>query len=254
MNTKSARASLVIAGFASISIALMAAFSGNTPQANAASPARQPQVIATFTDLPPAPSNTPVPPPPGAATATAVIPVPGGGEIPRFGEPYVFKSADVAQVMPGGTINFTIVVGNRGNVDAVNVQVRDTLPAYLDLVSVTSSKGTVTINGRGFLVDIGTVGVTELITIKVTATANSTMVAGACTNVAVLTTTSGGNNPINDTSYANYVCGEVVNPPTGGASTGPGNGLIIALLAGGLLMIGASFVLSGSKSASESNT
>lgn len=250
MSTKYAKASLIVAGFASISMALMAAFGSSMTTAYAASPARQPQAIATSTDLPPPPTNTPVVvPPPAGATATAI---PGGGEQPRFAEPYVFKSADVAQVKPGETINFTIVVGNHGNVDAVNVQVRDTLPDYLDLVSVVTTKGTVTINGRGFLVDIGTVGVTEIITIKVTAKGNATMKAGACTNVAFLNTSSGGDNPNNNTSFANYVCGEVVNPPTGGAPTENG-GLVIALLAAGLLMIGASFLLNGNKSASGTN-
>ena len=243
MSTKYAKASLFVAGFASITLALMTALGGTTPTAYAASTERMPQVIDTPTNPPPAPptptAEIPLTPVPG------VTPVPGGGEQPHFAEPYVFKSADVAQVKPGETINFTIIVGNRGDVDAVNVQVRDTLPDYLDLVSVTATTGTVTTNGRSFLVDIGTVRVGELITIRVAATGNSSMKAGSCYNMAVLNTTSGGNNPNNDSSTVTYVCGEVVNPPTGGDNN---SGLVVVLLAAGLLMIGASFVISGRKS------
>ena len=103
MSTKYAKASLFVTGFASISIALMAAFGSSMATANAASSTQQQQPLAipTDTQLPPLPTNTPVPPPPGS-TATPVIP--GGGEAPRFAEPYVFKSADVAQVKPAPEI------------------------------------------------------------------------------------------------------------------------------------------------------
>ena len=247
MFSQYARASFLIAGLASISLALMMTLSGSPTTAYAGSSAHGPQVIDTPvipTDVPPT-----LPPAPPALTATPVATLPGADDLPRFADPYVFKSADVAQVKPGETIQFTIVAGNRGNVDAVNVQVRDTLPDYLDLVSVVSTRGTVSINGRGFVVDIGTIGITETITIRVIATGNSTMKAGTCTNVAVLNTTSGGNTASNDTSFANYVCGEVINPPTGGELSGElsgGNGhLMIALVVLGLLMIGTSFVMDG---------
>jgi uncharacterized repeat protein (TIGR01451 family) len=223
MSTKLARVGLFVAGLTSIAIAVMASVGGPSA-AFANNPNRMPFVAPTNT---PPPTITPVvtkPPPPQGDTS--------------FADPYVLKAVGVAQVKSGDTIEFVLVVGNKGIVDAVNVQVRDTLPDYLDIVSVTTTKGTVTIDGRKILVDIGTVGVTELITIKITAKGNEAMKAGTCDNMAFLNTTSGGDRVENNASGVNYICGEVVNPPTGG-STLNSEMLTWALVFAGLSMMGA---------------
>jgi uncharacterized repeat protein (TIGR01451 family) len=226
MSTKIARAGLFVAGLTSIAIAMMAMVGGPST-AMAGSPNRGPLV-----------ADTPTVPPP--VTAVVTVPPPPFG----FGDPYVIKAVNVAQVKPGETIEFVLVVGNKGSVDAVNVQVRDTLPNFLDIVSVTTTKGTVVIDGRKILVDIGTVGVTELITIKITATANSSMKSAQCDNIAFLNTTSGGDRVENNASGVNYICGEVVNPPTGGASNTSSNETLtwILVLAGLSMLAGSLFV------------
>ena len=119
--------------------------------------------------------------------------------------------------MLGEDTNYTIVAGNHGNTSAVNVQVRDTLPAYVTLKSVKASpRGTVIINGNSFIVDIGTLDVNELITIKVVGTLNAQAKPGSGINVATLNTTSVGDNPNDDISVCTYPIGAIVNPPTGG--------------------------------------
>ncbi|NJM40161.1 MAG: DUF11 domain-containing protein [Anaerolineae bacterium] len=233
MSTKIARAGLFVTGLTSIAIAAMAMIGGPSP-ASANSPNRMPYV-----------ADTPTPPPPVTA---AVTPPPGND----FADPYVLKAVNNAQVKPGDTIEFVLVVGNKGNVDAVNVQVRDTLPNHLDIVSVTTTKGTVTIDGRKILVDIGTVGVTEFVTIKITAKGNDTMVTGQCENITFLNTSSGGDRIENNASGVTYICGEVVNPPTGGYSNGrnaASEALTWALVTAGLIMIGASLVAGRRKNA-----
>ena len=241
MSTKIAKAGLFIAGLTSIAIAVMSMV-GSPSTAFAKSPGRLPGAAVTVTNPPP----ITVTPPIGVETLTPPPP----GPQPPYGDPYVLKAVNNAQVKPGDTIEFVLVVGNKGTADAVNVQVRDTLPDHLDIVSVTTTKGTVTIDGRKILVDIGTVGVKELITIKITAKGNASMKSGSCSNIAFLNTTSGGDDVNNNASGVNYVCGEVVNPPTGAdTSSDNGNLLTWALVAAGLTMLGASLFVGRRKSA-----
>jgi uncharacterized repeat protein (TIGR01451 family) len=227
MSTKIAKAGLFVAGLTSIAIAAMASVGGPSA-AFANNPNRMPFVV-----------TPPTPPVIITVTSAVTIVVPPPND---FGDPYVLKAVNVAQVKPGEPIEFVLVVGNKGTVDAVNVQVRDTLPDYLDIVSVTSTKGTVSIDGRKILVDIGTVGVTELITIKITAKGNDSMTSGSCSNMAFLNTTSGGDRTENNASGVTYICGEVVNPPTGGEVSMNSNAFTLALAFAGLLMMGASLM------------
>jgi uncharacterized repeat protein (TIGR01451 family) len=147
-----------------------------------------------------------IPPPVTATTETAVF----------YADPYVLKSTNSGMAMPGETIEFTLVAGNRGNVNAVNVQVRDTLASYLDLVSVTASpRGTVIQSGNSFIVDIGDIAPAELITIQVTVRVNDTARPGECINVGTLNTTSAGDNPDNNVSVTTCLIGQIAPPPTG---------------------------------------
>ena len=166
--------------------------------------------LTTFAGPPLVITGTPtIPPPP---TATSSVPPPA----PSFANPYVLKTCSTKEVKVGEDTEFTIVAGNNGNTSAVNVQVRDTLPAYLSLKSVTASpRGTIIQNGNSFIVDIGTLGVTEFITIKVVATVNAQANPGQCINVATLNTTSDGDNPNDNISLCTCLIGTVVNPPTG---------------------------------------
>jgi uncharacterized repeat protein (TIGR01451 family) len=191
-------------------------------------------ITETVTIVPP---TTVVPP-----TQTAIVPPPPPAV---FGDPFVVKTCPMNPAKPGEDLEFTITVGNRGNTDAVNVQVRDTLPPQLALKSVTATRGQVVVNGNAFIVDIGTVGVSETITIKVIASVNADAAAGAYTNVATLNTTSGGDNPNNNISLCSGTIGEIVNPPTGNDT----NALPIAMLSMGALLLAASLLVRNRRTA-----
>jgi uncharacterized repeat protein (TIGR01451 family) len=202
---------LFITGVALIAVSMF------MPGAATTSFARQPMVIpTTFTPPPPTVITTP-------ETNTP------------YADPYVLKTASAGEAMPGQTISFVIVAGNKGTVNAVNVQVRDTLPAYLNLTSVTASpRGTVTQSGNSFVVDIGDLAPGELITINVSAQVNEQGKPGDCINVSTLNTTSEGDNPNNNIAVAQCLIGQLVAPPTGGDfSSLP----LITMLLGGLLLV-----------------
>lgn len=208
-------------------VALIAA-SMFMPGAATTSYARQPMVITT----------TFVPPPP-----TVITPETN----PPYADPYVLKTASAGEAMPGQTIDFVIVAGNRGTVNAVNVQVRDTLPAYLNLMAVTASpRGAVIQNGNSFIVDIGDLAPGELITINVSAQVNESGKPGDCVNVTTLNTTSAGDNPNNNIAVAQCLIGQLVAPPTGGDfSSLP----LITMMLGALLIVISLFVRRQSASA-----
>jgi uncharacterized repeat protein (TIGR01451 family) len=171
----------------------------------------------------------------------SVTPPPPG----KYADPYVIKSTVTAQAVMSETIEFTLTAGNLGNADAVNVQVRDTLPPYLDLISVTASpRGTVIQSGNSFIVDIGTLAPTDLITIKVTTRVNTQAQPGICANVATLNTTSDGDNPNNNVSLATCVIGQIIIPPDGG-SIDDGQSVALPFLMitlGALLIIASLFI------------
>ena len=170
---------------------------------------------------------------PPAATPQPELP-------PVYVNPYIIKTCDGKETMPGQDTSFTIVAGNRGTASAVNVQVRDTLPAYVTLKSVTASpRGTVIINGNSFIVDIGTLDVNELITIKIVGTLNANAAPGAGINVATLNTTSNGDNPNDNISMCTYPIGAIISPPTGtDLSFLP----LLMMAMGALLILGSLFI------------
>jgi len=243
MKTTVSKAILFVGGILSIAFSVLfvslALMSPAHAAGNAHAAGRAPLAITdTVTPAPPnPPTNTPIP----AATTTpgpTNTPSPGG-PAPSFADPYVLKSASSGPFKQGETGTFTIIAGNRGSVAAVNVQVRDTLANYFDLVSVTASpRGTVIVNGNSIIVDIGTLNPNELITIVVTVKANANAKAGVCQNIATLNTTSTGEDPNNDIAFANCLMGEVMQPETGAdLSQGP--------LAAALLMVGAILLAAG---------
>jgi uncharacterized repeat protein (TIGR01451 family) len=184
--------------------------------------------------------DTPRPP----ATVT-VAPPPGGS---LFADPYVLKSGACSSCLKqGDTAQYTIVAGNKGNTDAVNVQVRDALPPNMELISINSTRGTVINPGNGtFIVDIGTLPQTELITIIVTVRVKSDAQPGPVSNVATLNTTSGGDNVDNNIAFATCTVCTPVLPPTGEDLTITNWGAL-ALILGGTLLIVSSFVINRKK-------
>ncbi len=130
---------------------------------------------------------------------------------------FVTSSADLAisktdapdPVVVGNTVTYTIKVGNNGPDQASGVQVTDTLPAGLQLVSATASQGAC--GGTTTLTcNVGTlaVGATATITVVGTATA-----AGPLTNTATVSAASADPNTANDSASTTTTVNAVPPPP-----------------------------------------
>lgn len=76
----------------------------------------------------------------------------------EFTDPVIVKSSDPAEAKPGEEVTFTLYVTNRGNIAAVDVVVTDDIPAYLEVLEVTTTQGEILIEGQRVTVQVGTVG------------------------------------------------------------------------------------------------
>jgi LPXTG-site transpeptidase (sortase) family protein len=115
--------------------------------------------------------------PPSGPDVTDSDSIPG----PNFIDPAVTKAVNPSQAAVGDVVTFTIRVFNNGNVGATGVVVTDTIPDNLDYISATSidtatslPRGTVTlIPPRTVQVNIGALGVTDVIEITIVTRVNS---------------------------------------------------------------------------------
>jgi uncharacterized repeat protein (TIGR01451 family) len=76
----------------------------------------------------------------------------------EYTDPVIVKSADPVEAKPGEEVAFTLHIVNQGNIAAVDVVVTDDIPAYLEVLEVTTTQGEVTIDGQRVTVRAGTIG------------------------------------------------------------------------------------------------
>jgi LPXTG-site transpeptidase (sortase) family protein len=146
-------------------------------------------------------------------------------------DPALSKAGDPLVASVGEIVTFTLTVTNEGNAPAPNVVVTDPLPAIFDVTNVTSiyqsggSAGTITITppiGVGpppyaVVVNLGTLGVTDVVTITIETVVNS-LGSPPITNHASLAITGAvDNNPLNnlDDVTIRLRLGDVDLPDTG---------------------------------------
>jgi uncharacterized repeat protein (TIGR01451 family) len=70
----------------------------------------------------------------------------------------IIKRGQPTKALPGEEVTFTLEVTNRGNAAAVDVVVTDEISPYLEILEVTTTQGTVTIEGQRITVYVGVVG------------------------------------------------------------------------------------------------
>jgi uncharacterized repeat protein (TIGR01451 family) len=171
---------LVLVAFAPINDlpGYAAAPSGLTPSPEPPTPKPPPTIPPEPpTRVPPtAIPPTAVPPtavPPTAVPPTAQPPGPTAAPTPS-GLPNIIVSKTASRFVTAGgeVIEFRIVVTNAGRAPALGVQVVDTLPAFLDLISVQTTKGVTVIEGRTVRVLIDTLAPGEVVTIIIRAKPN----------------------------------------------------------------------------------
>lgn len=135
-------------------------------------------ITPTFTPSPvPAPvptaTPTPVPPPPAP-------PPPA----PRL---TITKSAEPAQVLPGGQVTFVIQVCNTGAATANEVIVSDALPPELEGVRASATQGTVTVEGNGVRAELGSLSPGACAEITIVARVRADVLPGTqIVNIAVV--------------------------------------------------------------------
>lgn len=96
---------------------------------------------------------------------------------------------------------FTITVGNNGSTDALDVTLRDTMPAFLDIINITISPDEdfpVTILETSFTVQFGTVAPEDVYTVTVVTVVNKLGRPPGGENQAALVTSSLGDPVFNN--------------------------------------------------------
>jgi len=136
-----------------------ATITGTPPTATATS-------TATVTGTPP--TSTPT------VTGTPPTPTATGTVLPGMS---ITKSVSATTVRPGQSLSFTIKVSNTGLAPALDVTVIDTFQSVLTISSISTTKGTYTINSstRTVTVNIGTLSPNESTTIVVVTKVNTSV-------------------------------------------------------------------------------
>ena len=124
----------------------------------------------------------------------------------------ITKTNSLAQVTPGGSINYTITVSNLGPSDVTGATIQDTFPASLTNVTYTSagSNGVVTgntLNGSGNINDTVNMASGSVITYTVSGTvaANTTSAITNTATVAAPQGTTESNTANNSSSHTDEV-------------------------------------------------
>ncbi|NCC36125.1 MAG: DUF11 domain-containing protein, partial [Chloroflexia bacterium] len=157
-------------------------------------------------------------------------------------DPAVTKSVEPPVATVGSQVVYTILVTNRGGLQAVDVVVEDVLPNFVTPVEVVASRGEVTVDGQRVRVVIGTLDPGETVTITVTATVTAMVSPPNNTNLAVVSSTSPDGDPNNNEASVELVVVEVpaTLPETGAASSAFAPLLALIL---GFALITASFLV-----------
>lgn len=144
-------------------------------------------------------SSTTPDPNPNNNTSTVVVPV---GEAADLA---VVKSANSAQVSPGGTLTYTVVVSNFGPDAAQNVTLTDVIPADILGAEYSVNGGVTFLPWTGSL-NLGAFAPGQSKTILIRGAVSSAS-SGILTNTAVVSSTTPDPNPENNTStVVTFLC------------------------------------------------
>jgi LPXTG-site transpeptidase (sortase) family protein len=109
----------------------------------------------------------------------------------QIADPAVTKYGSPTSATVGSAVVYTLTVGNNGNINATNVLLTDTKPAFLDLISITISPNpglTPVISGNTFTINFGTVAPTDSFIVTVVTRVNSLgQPPGGSNNASIIT-------------------------------------------------------------------
>ncbi|MEP6895800.1 MAG: sortase, partial [Chloroflexota bacterium] len=134
----------------------------------------------------------------------------------RIADPAVTKNGSPSSATVGSIVVYTLTVGNNGSLDATNVVLTDTKPAFLDIISITISPNpglTPVISGNTFTINFGTVAPTDSYIVTVVTRVNAQGVPpGGSNNVKITTSSTATDRLFNNNAQATLQIG-------GGASS-----------------------------------
>ncbi len=212
-------------------------------------PAPEPSPTATTPSEPPPPPDPGRPDPTATTTAIATaVPSPTPGLPAEVADPAITKTVDRDTVQVGDQVTFTLTVTNLGNSIAGDVIIEDTLPPFLRLDGVSSSRGDYSVDGSTVRVFIGDLAPQETVTITITATVMDSAEPPANINTATVVSSSPTDDPNNNSSSVslNVVAPAptAVPPPASLPVTStPSNTATPWLIGLGLFLIASSFLL-----------
>lgn len=156
----------------------------------------------------PTPTETPTPtasqtPSPTGTLASTETPTPTTPLLTV--DPAVTKFGDPPSAKIGEIVDFTITVTNNGVSDALDVVITDTVPGFLDILSVTISPDLgfpVIIVGNSVEIEFGTVTPTDVYVVTLRTRVNDLGQPPGGNNTVVLRTSSADNDPTNNTDAA----------------------------------------------------
>jgi LPXTG-site transpeptidase (sortase) family protein len=144
-------------------------------------------------------------------------------------DPAVTKFVDPGSAQVGDIVTFLVTVTNTGNIAATDVVVVDTLPDFLDIISVSISPGPgfpTNIVGNTITIDFGTLAPDETYLVEIVTRVNGLGTPPGGTNNVTLTTTSPTDRPNNNAASA-FVA--ITLPPGTLPDTGFAPGRVTAL-------------------------
>jgi uncharacterized repeat protein (TIGR01451 family) len=137
----------------------------------------------------PTPTFTPTATPSPEASPTATPPAKEVGGV----QAAITKRSDKDVLQPGDKVTFTIEATNTGDQAAVNVVVTDEISEWLEILDVTTTQGTATVDGQTVTVDVGVIGPEFVVQIQIQAQLREdTPIPIEIENVAVLQSPNGG--------------------------------------------------------------
>ncbi len=163
-------------------------------------------------------------------------PTPGGVTSPVA----VTKTVNPSNGLPNDLLTFSIQVRNNDGLPQTDVVFTDRILDFLEIVSVSSTKGTASFSGQDARVEIGTLEVGETVTVTIVTRIRPSAQSGdSGVNIASVSTNSGSGGPGTVVTSSNPVAISVGQaPPTGlpnTASVAESNPLLIG---GGLILLG----------------
>lgn len=123
----------------------------------------------------------------------------------QIADPAVTKYGSPSSATVGSAVVYTITVGNNGNVNATNVVMTDTKPAFLDILSISISPNsgfTPAISGNMFTINFGTVRPGDVYVITIVTRVNTQGQPPGGSNQASITTSSTTDRAFNNAASA----------------------------------------------------